>query len=218
MHADELIAYHPQLFHTADARAWASIESRGLLPAEDLLAAAAGGLGSGRRERRLRSRVLTMEGADDHVVVIRDQIPLKFLDDVLEEGTTREEFLHLLDSRVFFWATPERLLRLLRGRMYRKTPQVVLTVDTRSLIEVYGRVIEVSPYNTGSAHVPSAPRRGKSVFRRLDDFDYEGWRAKRRKADAAVAEVTIPGAVPDIFDHVVRVDRFPGPHFPDVID
>lgn len=159
-----------------------------------------------------------MKGADDHVVVIRDQIPLKFLDHVLEEDTTREEFLHLLDSRVFFWATEERLMRLLRGRMYRNTPQVVLSVDTRSLIEAYGHVIEVSPYNTGSAHVPSAPRRGRSVFRRLDDFDYDGWRAKRRKADAAVAEVTIPGAVPDIFDHVVRVSHFPGPDFPDVTD
>ncbi|GMA21537.1 hypothetical protein MM440_06185 [Arsenicicoccus piscis] len=214
MKADELIAYHPQVFHTADARAWASIQSRGLLPAKDLLVDAVGGSGSGPGERRLRSQVLTTEGADGHVVVIRDQKPLKFLDDVLEEGTTREEFLHLLDSRVFFWATAERLGRLLRGRMYRTTPQVVLTVDTRSLVEAYGEVIEVSPYNTGSAHVPSAPRRGKSVSQRLDDFEYDAWRAKRRKADAAVVEATIPGAVPDILDHVVRVDDFPGPHFP----
>lgn len=149
----------------------------------------------------------------DHTVVVRDQLPLKFLDRVLEKGTSREEFLETLDERCFFWASEHRLLRLLRGRMYRKTPQVVLTVDTATLVDAYGDKIELSPYNSGSAHVPTAPKRGKETFQPIDRYDYDGWRRARGKSGDAVVEVTILGPVPDIMNHVTAVRHFPGADF-----
>lgn len=213
MNPDDLIARHPSVYHTADARAWPSIQARGLLPAAMLLEACGVPAGPPSRQRRTTSQVLTMADLADHTVVVRDQLPLKFLDRVLENGTSREDFLGILDERCFFWASEERLFRLLRGRMYRKTPQVVLTVNTTTLVLEYGDRIELSPYNSGSAHVPTAPKRGKTTFRPIERYDYDGWRRARGRSADALVEVTVLGPIPDILNHVSAVRHFPGSDF-----
>ena len=209
MHLQDLVDRHPYLFHTADARAWESIRARGLMPTS-ILRELVGADTSGPRRC---SAAYPVPGADQHTVVIRDQQPLKFLDRVLHADTTAQEFLHILDQRCFFWASETRLRRLLTGRNYRDTPQVVLTIDTASLVSAYGHIIELSPYNSGSAHVPTAPRRGKATFQAIADYDYDAWRRKRGKSGDALVEVTVPGPIPDILDHVVQVRHFPGPDF-----
>jgi hypothetical protein len=211
--ADDLIARHPSVFHTADARAWPSIRAQGLLPAAMLLEACGARTIQQPRQRRTTSQVLTMTDHVDHTVVVRDQLPLKFLDRVLENGTSREEYLDILDERCFFWASEERLLRLLHGKMYRKTPQVVLTVNTATLVDAYRDKIELSPYNSGSAHVPTAPKRGKETFQPIDRYDYQGWRQARGRSGDALVEFTVVGPVPDIMDHVSAVRHFPGAEF-----
>jgi len=94
---EDLIARHPRVFHTADARAWPSIQAQGLLPATMLLEACGAPGSPGPRQRRTTSQVLTLTDRVDHTVVVRDQLPLKFLDRVLENGTSREEFLDILE-------------------------------------------------------------------------------------------------------------------------
>lgn len=213
MRTDELIRLHPHVFHTADARAWDSIQARGLLPTRMLLELV-GANPPGPRERSVAYDVPHTEiGSQREIVVIRDQKPLKFLDRVLHDDTTADEFLRILDERCFFWASEDRLRRLLNGKNYRETKQVVLTIDTRSLVAAYGDIIELSPYNSGSAHVPNAPKRGRTTFQTIGNYDYDGWRSKRGKSGDALVEVTVPGAIPDLMAHVVQVRTFPGSDF-----
>jgi hypothetical protein len=204
MHVETLIDRHPQVFHTADARAWDSIQTHGLLPTSMLRDLVGADFTGARR----RSTVYTVPGSN-HTVVIRDQQPLKFLDRVLHEDTTEQEFLDILDGRCFFWATEDRLMRIVNGRNYRKTPQVVLSVDTASLVSAYGDIIELSPYNSGDVHLPGLPRRGRSTFKRIADYDYNYWVKFRGRSADPVVEVTVPGPIPNILDHVSQVRMFP---------
>ncbi|GAB4104443.1 hypothetical protein GCM10028790_34620 [Micromonospora taraxaci] len=50
-------------------------------------------------------------------------------------GPSRVEYLAAINSRVFFWASAERLDRLRQAKEYRTEDQVVLHVDTRALVE-----------------------------------------------------------------------------------
>jgi len=209
---DELISRYPRIYHTADARAWSAIQRFGLLPANQLRDTA--GLGASTPSaRRADSELVTLPG-EGHVAILRDQKPLKFLSEVLDDETSVEQFLEILDSRCFFWASEARLLRLLNGRHYRAMQQVVLTLDTASPVSGYEDLIELSPYNSGSAHVPNAPVRGKTTFKRLADYDHAAWQRKRGKSGDALVEVTIRGAVPDLSNHLAEVRHFPGPDFP----
>jgi hypothetical protein len=139
---------------------------------------------------------------------------MKFLNDCLDADTTPQQFLDELNGRVFFWMTEERLRRLMGGRFYRNNPQLVLQFDTGEVLERYGEVAELAPYNTGSMHVPNAPTRGRSVFSRIDDYPYDAWRRRRGASEDAVVEFTIPEAVPDAADLTFQVERWVGggPH------
>lgn len=211
MQPETLIANHPKLFHAADARAWPSIQAHGLLPTSAILDRyGAPGEVMEAALSGIRRRTIVVESTDGHTAVVRDQAPLKFLDRVLTSDTTVQEYLDLLNGRCYFWATKERLDRIVNGRLYRRTPQVILTIDTRSLVEKYGHVVELSPYNSGSAHVPNAPQRGRGTFLPVHEYDYEDWRRRRGKASEAVVEVTVPGPVPDILAHIIDVHVIDG--------
>lgn len=148
------------------------------------------------------------------VAVIRDQRSLKFLPRVMDEETTPEEYLATLDNRCFFWATEGRLERLLRGRMYRSTPQVIFTVDTASLVEAHADAIELSPYYSGSAPLPTSPIRGRGTFQPIADYDYATWRQARGRAGDALVEVTVTRNIPDFERYVRAVRHHPGDGVP----
>jgi hypothetical protein len=137
---------------------------------------------------------------------IRDQKPLQLrrLEKILIDISV-EEWCVTLNSRVFFWTTEERLLRLLGGKMYRATEHDVLVVQTAELVERYGEAITLAPYNTG-ATVQTAPPRGVGTFRRIEEYDFEYWR-KKRSRKTAVVELAVDYAVLDIADFVVSVER-----------
>ena len=195
----------------ADDGTWPSIASHGLMstralvnlfdPPEDI-----------RRSllEQVRRTSTTLNHPSYGTVVVRDQGPLKFLDRCLTTGTTPQDFLNELNGRVFFWLSRDRLERLLNGRRYRSRPQTVIHVDTKRLLRVYGDRVQLAPYNTGSMHVPSAPKRGADVFVDLNAYPYETWRKKRGARGDAVVELTVPDAVPDIADLVIRVERWVG--------
>lgn len=167
---------------------------------------------------RLRHEILNVVRRDsitlDHpqhgAVVVRDQRPLKFLKECLDD-TTPQEFLDALNGWVFFWLNLERLRRLLEVRLYRKRAETVLHIDTAALLNKHGDVVQLVPYNTGSMHVPypHAPKRGKSIFVDLDEYPYGRWLAKQ-KSKEGVVELTIPSSVPDIATFVRRVERWEG--------
>jgi hypothetical protein len=205
---EQLIENHPVLFHMAEDGTWPQIEEHGLLstlalvdlfePPADVRESI---LGSVRRKS------IALKSDVHGPAVVRDQGPLKFLDRVLEEGTTFDEYLDLLNGRVFFWATRQRLLRLLGATRYRKHHQTVLHIDTRQLLIAHPEA-ELAGLNTGSVHVPNMPSRGKSTFQPIGDYPYDEWRKRPGRRDDAVVEVTVPYAVPGVRDFALRVERW----------
>jgi hypothetical protein len=206
--ADDLIGTYPLLFHMAEAGSWDSIRMNGLRSTSallDLFEIEGDERRTLERQRRPVSRTIYHPVHGE--AVIRDQKPL--IVSRLENGVltdmTVEEWCITLNERVFFWTTEERLLRLLRGFMYRGQEHDVLVVDTASLVAAYGARITLAPYNTG-ATVQTAPPRGSNTFQRIDDYDFDGWRRRRSRREAVV-ELAVDYAVPDIEDFVVRVER-----------
>jgi hypothetical protein len=195
----------------ADNSAWPSIESHGLLSTRALvdLYDPAPAVRTAILQRARRTSIPL-----DHPVlgraVVRDQGPLKFLDQCLTPGTTPQEYLDALNGRVFFWLTHERLRRLLGAARYRARPQIVLHLDTTELLRRHGERVQLAPYNTGDLHVPTLPPRGSNVFIDVDDYPYSSWRAKRGQRRDAIVELTVRHALPDATELTTRVERWSG--------
>jgi hypothetical protein len=197
MEPDRLAALHPSLYHMADARNYASIERHGLLSTSALLDRL-GVSGDARvpAEAAHRPETLALPGPDG-TVFVRDQHPLEpaalaaCLDDL-----TLAAWYRTLNARVFFWPTRDRLERMLGA--YGRSEQAIFEVDTRALLARYADEVELSHINSGYAgsRYPAA-RRGRHTFVPLRDYVYS---AKNK-----IAEVTVPGAVPDIFELARRV-------------
>lgn len=153
---------------------------------------------------RRTSVPLQRDGLPD--ALVRDQRPLKFIEQCLVPGVTLQEYLDALNGRVFFWVSPERLSRLMGATAYKKYPQTVLEIDTATLLAAHPHV-DLAPYNTGSVHVPNMPARGPATFVRLEDYPYEQMVKKRGSSDAVV-ELTVPYAAPSVADAVVKVQRW----------
>lgn len=207
MDAAQLASLHPTLYHMAEDGTWPTIRERGLLSTQAIVdlyqpdeETSATVLSSVRRTK------ITLTSADLGDITIRDQIPAKFLEECMHDGVDPAEYLDALNSRVFFWVSLHRLERLLNARHYRHLRHTVLRVDTAALLEEYANDVQLAPYNTGSMHVPTAPRRGPDTFADLADYPYDEWVARRGRSGEHIVELTVKYAVPDIKNFVTRVD------------
>lgn len=206
MELSTLIANHPVLFHMAEDGTWPMIQEWGLLSTKALVELY--DPPQAERERilsqvRRSSIILSRDGLPD--LTIRDQGPLKFLDRVLDQDTSPQQFLDLLNGRVFFWPTEERLLRLLNAKRYRARRQTVLAIRTEALLAAHPEA-ELAALNTGSAHVPTAPMRGEATFSPVEAYPYAEWKKRRGSGGDALVEVTVPEGVPEIGSLVLSVD------------
>ncbi len=188
--------------------AWPSILRHGLLSTTALLDLY-GITGAARTAIEARRRGASVALAGDGLpgATVRDQSPMSdaALARCLDDGLAPEDWYRMLNARVFLWPSAARLRRLLGARLYRATPQTVLTLDTASLLAVHGDRMELSPINSG-ATIFGGPRRGLGTMVPLSDYPLAHWRAKRGRADAVV-EVTIPDRIPDAARHVSLVER-----------
>lgn len=208
MRVDELLHHYPRLYHMADDGAWPSIRDYGLLSTSALLDLY-GVVGEARHavEARRRPAGVGLARAGLPGAAVRDQLPMTDagLRRCLDDGMEPADWYRLLNGRVFFWPSAARLAKLLGARAYRGTAQTVLTFDTASLVAAHRDRVELSPINSG-ATIFGGPRRGRTTFLPLAEYPFATWRAKRAPADA-VAEVTVPGGVPDAARHVLVVER-----------
>ena len=140
--------------------------------------------------------------------VVRDQKPLsdRKLASCLTHGMTPEDWYRRLNRRVFWWATRDRLEKMVGARAYRGDTHTVLTISTQSLVDRYKDAIQVATINTGSTAYRAVPR-GRDTFVPLGDFDYDASKRKRGR-QKAIAEVVVDYAVPDVRDLIVRVERW----------
>jgi hypothetical protein len=202
---------YPTLYHMAEDGTWPSIRRRGLLSTQAIVDLY-------QPDDEVRARILsvtrhdkiTLTSAEFGDMTIRDQRPAKFLAACMDDGATPQDFLDALNGRVFFWLALSRLTGLLNARLYRRSRHTVLHVDTASFLEEYSGRVQLAPYNTGSMHVPNAPKRGPEVFTDLADYPYEHWLAKRGQSGEPVVELTVRYAIPDISSFVTKAETWEG--------
>jgi hypothetical protein len=202
---EELAELYPRLYHMAEADSWESIAKHGLLSTSALLDLF--GINGEERqniELRRRGRSQEIKHAVHGRVVVRDQKPI--IESKLKaslQDCTLEEWYRLLNGRVFFWLTKERLNTLLSAKEYREKPHTVLTLDTRSLAKDYARSITLSPMNSGNT-LPIAHPRGKATFSRMQDYPFR--QRLKRGPYYTVVELAVEGGVPDLVNYTIRVD------------
>lgn len=207
MTVDDLVALHPRLWHMAADGSWPSIKEYGLLSTTALLDLY-GYEGAKRIEIEALKRPETVKIAADGLpgAVVRDQKPMsdRALTKCLRDGLTPAQWYRLLNEKVFFWLTRERLHKLLAA--YAHTPQIVLTLETSTLVKAHADNILLCPINSGSTIMNPAPR-GADSFLPIEGFPYESWRKTRGNKRKAVVELVVRGGVPDIAAHVLTVHR-----------
>lgn len=198
MEASQLSAQYPCLYHMAHEDAWPGIQTHGLLSTSAVLDLfEVTGPRRDEIESRRRPELVTIGHPVHGRATIRDNKPLS--DSALHKclsGMTLPEFYRVLNGKVFFWLTEQRLERLLAARAYRDSAHTVITVSTERLLDAHGDRVMLSPINTGSTAYTPQPR-GPDTFRAIADYPFDDWAAKRGGA-AAVAELAVEYSVPDI--------------------
>jgi hypothetical protein len=208
MDAKRLIELYPRLYHMAELGTWRSIREIGLMSASAVLDHV-GMEGPARLpfESAYRHNKMTVARDDIGPIVLRDQKPMprERLLKALPEGVTPEDWYRTINSKVFFWATKERLVGLLNAREYRDLTHDVLTVDTERLVSSYADKIWLCHINSGSTwRFPT--KRDLQTFKRIEDYPA---RANGNPLKAVV-ELVVDNRVPDIADYVMEVHQMRG--------
>jgi hypothetical protein len=207
----ELLADCPTLYHMAQVGSWTSVETLGLLSTSALLDAyGVHGIKRTEIESQRRSSSIALGAPGRTRAVVRDQLPMddKGLRRCLQDGLTPEAWYRLLNSKVFFWLTRDRLVRLLNAGAYRNQEHDVLELDSRALVQSYEKHIWFCPINSGCTKPFPTPR-GNSTFQRIADYPYSDWRRRRRRGERVV-ELAVDYSVADVKDYVRRVTRMKG--------
>lgn len=207
----ELIRDCPTLYHMAELGSLSSIREHGLLSTSSLLnlyQTSEPPRDAIESQRRDASVTLQRDGLQP--AVVRDQLPMddKGLTRCLSDGLTPRDWYRLLNSRVFFWLTKDRLIRLLSAGTYRGQEHDVLEIDTASLVGAYKDKIWLCPINSGCTK-PFPHPRGQTTFLRIKDYPYSEWRKKRRAGERAV-ELCVDEGVRDIDRFINRAVRMKG--------
>jgi hypothetical protein len=198
----EFTRHYPRLYHMAHVDSLEGINQHGLLSTSSLLDHS-GYTGQKRSEIEEQHRPNSISLHNSKVsIVVRDQKPMsdEGLRRALPEGFKPAAWYKILNSKVFFWVTEERLHRLLCARAYCGQPHLVLTVDAKPFLTKYWDCVWLTPMNTGCTK-PFPHDRGPDTFRRPSDYPF-GERVRTHKDDAVV-EVAIDGGVPEIMEFVL---------------
>lgn len=206
----DLARRFPVLFHMAEAGSWPSIRKHGLLSTAalvDLFEI------QGEHRRALvsshRPECVPISHERLGTALLRDQKPMddRGLRRCLRDGLTPRQWYEILNDKVFFWVTRERLERLLAARAYRDRRQTILEVRTSALVDRHGASVLLSPMNSGCTK-PFPHPRGTDTFRPLAEYPFDERARKNRREP--IVEVTVTRGVPDIRDLVLRVEECGG--------
>jgi hypothetical protein len=210
MGPDELVEYYPHLYHMTEDGTWDCIRERGLLSTASLVELFE--VPEPERTQLLtqhRPNSVPLTHPAHGRVVIRDQKPLppSKLERLLLDMTV-PQWMELLNGFVFFWLQADRVSRLLNARAYRNRSHLVLTLDTKRLVNDHSSQIRLSPINSGAAAYLQGSR-GSATFKSIKDFPHPRPRSLS-KPPKYIAELAVPNAVPNILEYIMRVERLQG--------
>jgi hypothetical protein len=199
----ELAHLYPRLYHMAERDSWLGIQRHGLLSTEALL-----DLFEMPLEKRApilnqqRTESIDITHEVHGKATIRDQKPLNRskLERCLIDCTF-QQWLNMLNSRVFFWLTMDRLQTLMCARQYCNKTHTVLVLDTLRLATDFHQSITLAPMNTGNTR-PFAHERGLSTFSTMNDYPF-GSRLKRGLY-YTVVELAVKRGVINIMDYLIE--------------
>ncbi len=199
----ELAKHYPRLYHMADGASWASIQRHGLLSTSVLL-----DLFEVRPAERppilaqQRTKSIAIKHSVHGSAVIRDQKPLNRakLEGCLI-NCSFQQWLDMLNSRVFFWLCKERLQTLMCAGEYCDQKHVVLVLDTARLATDFQDHITLAPMNTGNTR-PFAHKRSLSTFSSMVDYPFE--QRLKRGLYYTVVELAVEGGVANVMDYLVE--------------
>ena len=205
MSPEDLAGLHPLLFHITDPGAVAGIRRHGLLPASGLLTHF--GLEGERRrsvERHRRATAVTLEHKVHGMATLTENAPLSTgkLAACLDDGLTPEDWMMMLNRRVFFWPSEKAMQALLGARLNRRRDRAVLVIDALQLAQRHADRMELPAINY-SATLRRPARRGMGTFTALGAHRYHDWRRLHGGLDV-VKEVTVVGPVTDNDDCILE--------------
>lgn len=196
---DYLSEAYPKLYHMAHKDSLPSIRKNGLLSTSALLDLFdVKGAERERIESMHRPDYTAIENEVLGRAWIRDQKPMSDsgLQRALPSDLSPRDWYEYLNTKVFFWASANRLNRLLGAKAYRHDWQLVLTLDSRKVLEENWERVILSPINSGCTK-PYPWSRDRGTFLPPDQYPMSDWIKKRGKHDA-VAEIAIEGSVTNI--------------------
>ena len=181
----------PKVYHLTFASNLPSIQQHGLHSSASL--ADLYRFSPEERQACLGRRRLCIQ--DLHGISIRDQhtAPESKMKTCLV-GITIPDWLALLNSKVFFSITYDRIERLLQS--YRDYEHLLLEVDSDTLLARYAAHITLSRINMGAFIFVPRPR-GRASFIPLNAYTYEN---KKNTP----AELTVDVPIPDILQFATR--------------
>lgn len=180
---------YPRLYHMAHEDAWEQIRRYGLLSTSSLLNLwEVNGQERSAIENEIRRNEVELKHPRRGKIVIRDQKPLyeRNLRAALIDCTV-QEWCQLLNRRVFFWPTVERLVTHISARENREKRHLVLTVDSYRLAAAYEKTITLCPLPMRMNEYPFVERLARGPY-------------------YTVVELAVETGVSDILDFVVSVD------------
>jgi hypothetical protein len=198
---DQLCKKIPFLYHLTSRENVHSIVSEGVIWSASALLQAADDHRVQRylRERRPDHLTIKVRGRNVH---IRDQRPIseKLLENCLLGGLVVGDYYELLNSRVFFWPTLERLRR--HYKRYEAEGPTILRLRTQDLLDL--NHVQLSRLNSGATRANSylggiAPPRGRDTFQTPTDYEHR---------ISSIAEITIENrcALPQNLEHGTSPD------------
>lgn len=209
MKLDDLVERYPRLFHMAEHSSWNGMLKHGLLSTAAVLdLVQASPEDRDKYGRKHRPEKIELESKSGDRFVLRDQKPMndERLSWCLQGGLKPSDWYQILNSKVFFWVSEDRLLTLLGARAYRNEEHDVLVIDTASLVAKYQKSISLAHINTGNTF-PYPANRGRDTFKSISSYPTK---SNGRTPRPEVVELVVEHGVPDIADHVIRVDRMKG--------
>lgn len=136
------------------------------------------------KTRRSRLEKVNFNGSE---VYLRDQIPLRpsMIDKAMDGTCTSDEYIFLLNKRVFFWPTKNRLER--HYKTYKDQDPVILIFDTKEVYDLNKERVKFCRLNSGALRANSylggkPPARGLNTFKTLEDY---------KRTPSTVAEFTV---------------------------
>ena len=214
MTPEQFIKLFPNLCHVTEPENWPGIKRHGLLSVAGLLDLFEVGRKQrvGLEQQRIREEVVLSHPDHGRAVLSRRWYThLASFEragrTLLEPGTTVAQWFRLLHGLVFFWPNRELVEIRLKRRRLKDRKVGVLVLDTAKLVARCGERIVLSSKVTSLSPLRRL-RYGPRMFVALADWPWDVGRHGNLRYP--VAEVAVPGGVPDIAKLVVDVIRPPG--------